>query len=622
MSLPRRSKPRSVPRLRAVALGWRPSLRVAVGVLTVAVVVGMALAVSQIVGVRLRATAADAALSSAHGVVRGFIDPILTEESLALDAEREPAVDEQLERLVSGGELERINIWSRDGTIVYSNDPRMRGVRASIDARVARTFAGESLAFFSRDVGRTDGGSGDVPALDVRLALFVPVWGGIDGDPIGVYEVHEDASQSEASLAAAHNEIFVIALMASATLVLLLWLAFAGASRLLARQNRLLVERARRDPLTGLPNHGHLLSSVEDAMARARSEGALAIVDVDNFKLLNDSHGYQAGDEALRAVAAALSAVARPDQLFGRFGPDEFVIADMRGAERLTATLHDLTRALERRSLRFRDSESLPVTVSSGLATAPRDGDRALDLIGVAEVALAEARTGGGQTLKIADNSTVESLAAQNSTFGVLEGLLAIVDAKDHYTKFHAEDVTTYALLLARALGLDEDTKRVLRLASLLHDVGKVGIPDAILRKPGALDAQERGVMTQHVALGDAILSAVPQLATVRDGVRHHHERWDGQGYLHGLRGTEIPLVARIIAVADAYSAMTTTRPYRKALGRREALKRISQAAGSQLDPELARQFVALMRGLPASAPVAAHADHAIPAHRLSPART
>jgi diguanylate cyclase (GGDEF)-like protein len=551
--------------------------------------------VSHVVGERLRATAIDAARQNAHGIVRGFVDPILSEESLGLFGRRETAIDEQLERLVVGGELERINIWSRDGRIVYSNDPALRGRRMSISDHLAHVFAGHTVAELSAEA---DAGSPDASTTGAHLEIYVPVRGDVDGDPIGVYEVYQDAEPLERQVAATRDEVFFVSLLGASVLLAILWTAFATGSRLLARQNRLLAERSRRDPLTGLSNHGDVLARIDRVLSKRRGrDGALAIVDVDNFRLLNDAHGYAAGDDALRAVAEELTSVAHPDQLFGRFGPDEFVVADLGGGtERLTSTLADLASRLDHRVLRYDGSEPLPVSVSSGVARTPRDGRRVLDLIGVAEGALREARTGGGHTVKIADHSTVDSLAAQNSTFGVLEGLLAIIDAKDHYTKAHAEDVTAHALLLAERIGLDADTRRTLRLACLLHDVGKVGIPDAILRKPGALEPHEREIMKQHVALGDAIVGAVPHLQAVREGVRHHHERWDGAGYIDGLRGERIPLIARVVAVADSYSAMTTTRPYRKALSPDVALERIAAAAGSQLDPELATTFVALMR--------------------------
>jgi len=152
--------------------------------------------------------------------------------------------------------------------------------------------------------------------------------------------------------------------------------------------------------------------------------------------------------------------------------------------------------------------------------------------------------------------------------------------------------VARYSIFLAERLGLDDELVRTIRGAGLLHDVGKIGIPDHILRKPGKLTAVEYDIVKEHVALGDMIVRGLPDIDQVRAGVRYHHERWDGEGYLDRLAGEEIPLIARILAVSDAFSAMTTTRPYRKALDLREALTRLGDAAGTQLEERLVQVFL------------------------------
>src|SRR5262249_37981850 len=149
--------------------------------------------------------------------------------------------------------------------------------------------------------------------------------------------------------------------------------------------------------------------------------------------------------------------------------------------------------------------------------------------------------------------------------FSILDGLVTAVDRKDHYTRAHSEEVTRLALLLGSGLGLSPETLRALRLAGLLHDVGKIGIPDRILKKPGPLTFEEAEVMNCHPALGEAIVAGLPDTADIRTGVRSHHERWDGKGYPDGLAGEAIPLLGRLLAVADCFSAMTTSRPYRAA---------------------------------------------------------
>jgi HD-GYP domain-containing protein (c-di-GMP phosphodiesterase class II) len=203
---------------------------------------------------------------------------------------------------------------------------------------------------------------------------------------------------------------------------------------------------------------------------------------------------------------------------------------------------------------------------------------------------LEEAKASGGDAIKVA-GLDIDDRAA-SSGFDVLQGLVLAVDTKDRYTKRHSEDVARYAIFLARLIDADPELIRTIRVAGLLHDVGKIGIPDQILRKPGKLTETEYGIVKQHVALGDMIVRDLPDIELIRAGIRHHHERWDGAGYLDHLEGEEIPLIARILAVGDAFSAMTTTRPYRKALPVREALTRLEDAAGTQLDERLVRAFV------------------------------
>ena len=585
-------------RQRVVAVrAWRPSLLVLVAAAALAIVIGMAVVIANVVADRLRELAEDAALEHAESVVRSNLDPVLAADALLPGAALDEGIDMQLELMVQGGEMNRVIIWSPDGRAVYSSDPALRGRAFEMGPDLRAALGGTSQKAFGTEA-ENETSTFETASLPVPfLELYVPIRGMTDGNPVGVYEVYQDARLIQAAVSEARGAVLLAALAATGALFAVLWLAFAGTSRLVDRQNRLLRERGVRDPLTGLANHGFLLEQLGRHLSRRDAAGGIAIVDIDAFRLLNAGHGHRAGDEALHHVADALASVAGPNQLFGRFGPDEFLVADFTdGGERLLATLDELRTALSEVELHYAGTEALPLSVSMGVAHAPLDGTRPLELISVAEAALREAKTGGGAVTKIADQLTIHSLAAQNTTFGVFEGLVATVDAKDHYTRAHSEDVTMHALFLAQAMGLGDEERRVLRLAGLLHDIGKVGVPDGILRKPGPLTDEEFEIVKQHVALGDAIVGAVPQLTEVRSSVRHHHERWDGAGYLDGLAGDGIPVLARLLAVADAYSAMTTTRPYRKALTAQVAIARIARAAGSQLDPVLAMTFVRAMR--------------------------
>ena len=188
----------------------------------------------------------------------------------------------------------------------------------------------------------------------------------------------------------------------------------------------------------------------------------------------------------------------------------------------------------------------------------------------------------------------------QEASKRMLQGLVRVLEAKDAYTALHSERVAAIAQDIAREMGLGEVQRELLALGARLHDIGKVGIPDPLLHKGGSLVPEEWDRMRQHPELGVAIVAPMlPYLGPVEGIIRYHHERWDGQGYPEGLRGEEIPLLARILAVADAYEAMTSDRPYRKALSPERALVEIRQGAGSQFDPQVVEAFLRAMEKEP-----------------------
>jgi putative nucleotidyltransferase with HDIG domain len=290
-------------------------------------------------------------------------------------------------------------------------------------------------------------------------------------------------------------------------------------------------------------------------------------------------------------VAEELGGLLPEPIVMGRYGPDEILlIAPAEAITELEPVIGRLRAALADRSLQFDASERLPVTISAGLCTYPLHGASVTVLLAAAARTLEEAKSGGGDAILLADSVALDEPVA--AAFDVLQALVRAVDTKDRYTKRHSEDVARYGVFLAKQIGLDPETIETIRIAGLLHDVGKIGIPDRVLRKPGRLTAAEYDVVKQHVALGEMIVRDVREVELVRAGIRHHHERWDGAGYLDGLAGEQIPLLARILAVGDAFSAMTTTRPYRKAMDVREALARLEDAAGTQLDERLVAAFV------------------------------
>ncbi|RLE67815.1 MAG: hypothetical protein DRJ34_04195 [Thermoprotei archaeon] len=182
----------------------------------------------------------------------------------------------------------------------------------------------------------------------------------------------------------------------------------------------------------------------------------------------------------------------------------------------------------------------------------------------------------------------------ERTIIGIIQSLVKAVEAKDPYTAKHSEKVTHYAELLMEELGLPEEEKEIIRDACLLHDIGKIGISENILRKPAKLNDCEWEIIKSHPVMGEEILKPLPTLKPVLPLIRHHHERWDGKGYPDGLKGEEIPLGARIIAICDAFDAMTSLRPYRKPLSKEKALKEIEKNSGTQFDPKLVEIFLKL----------------------------
>jgi len=319
-------------------------------------------------------------------------------------------------------------------------------------------------------------------------------------------------------------------------------------------------------------------------------------MDIDSFKLFNDTHGHMAGDKVLRLVADAIRNLTREEDTIGRFGGDKFmIIAPRANRRRGKAVAERIGRRLSEHGVRMDGGQRLPLRLSMGVAVCPDDSTNKEELLAYVDVSLFESKRAGGNTVTLANRRPGELAAYQDTTMGVLDALVRAVDKKDRYTKSHSEENAEYALLLGRALGLSESTLSALRIGGLLHDIGKIGIPDHILKKPGPLTPEEREIVQQHVVLSNLIIKGIPYAEDVGDAVANHHERWDGKGYPRGLQGEEIPLLGRIMAVVDAYSAITSDRPFRKGQSHRMAVAELRRNAGTQFDPDLAAKFIEVM---------------------------
>jgi diguanylate cyclase (GGDEF)-like protein len=535
-----------------------------------------------------------AVVDSDVATVRGFIhDGLGGLDIAAPDAGTVRRIDDYLETLLSKGGIVHAEIRDADGRIIASSTggtPDATPTRAERTADFAAAAAGSPTVDL---VPNAESEAIGVTLPETVVREYLPLQQ--DGETVLVIGVWRDAEPVLAQLEGLRRDIVVVTLSGAVVAGGVLALVFRSAQRRINRQTDALVDATHRDALTESLNHGALVGYLAGEIERAHASGTplgVALIDIDNFRLLNETHGHKAGDEALLTVSDILKRELPATTVVGRYGPDEFLV--VAGHERvadLEPMVERLRTALADFSLQFDSTEQLPLTVSAGICTFPDHGSSVTDLLSTAVATLNEARASGGDGIRIAGLNAPDGQPG-TSSFDIFQGLIFAVDAKDRYTKRHSEDVSRYGTFLASLLGLDPTVTETIRLAGLLHDVGKIGIPDGILRKPGRLTEDEFAVVRQHVALGDMIVRDLPGIDDIRAGIRHHHERWDGQGYLTGLARDDIPLVARILAVGDAFSAMTTTRPYRKALPLREALGRLGDAAGTQLDEALVAAFV------------------------------
>jgi diguanylate cyclase (GGDEF)-like protein len=582
---------------RARAHTVRPMLLLVVYGMFLVVVGVTASAQAILVSAHFSAAALNTTIASDGSIIRAFADSGLTTADLEAGpaTDRVQALDEQLSRLADGAGIARLEIRDPAGVVRLATDPAVLGSSAAATGEFASAAAGgvkATILAAGVDPGTAGGTPLGLSGTDGVLRAYLPLVDG-DGATRAVAVVWRDAAPVLAPLASIERDIVLVTLAAAGIAGLLLFLVFRAAQERISRQEAQLLESTRRDPLTGLLNHGALVGALAEALEAARAEGVpigVALVDLDNFRLLNDTYGHAAGDIALLTLTHELGRQVPPDTILGRYGPDELlVIADAARIVDLVPTLERLRNALVDHSLQFEASERLPITISAGVASCPQDADSVTELLAAVAQVLGEAKAGGGDRIRVASR-VAQTDAARG--FTVLQGLVFAIDTKDRYTKRHSEDVARYAVFLAGRIGLEPPVIDTIRTAGLLHDVGKIGIPETILRKPGKLTDAELDVVRQHVALGESIVRGLVAFDQVRLGIRHHHERWDGRGYLDGLGGEDIPLVARILAVGDAFSAMTTTRPYRKALEVGEALERLGDAAGTQLDERLALAFI------------------------------
>ncbi len=356
-------------------------------------------------------------------------------------------------------------------------------------------------------------------------------------------------------------------------------------------------EKTRVDELTGLFNRRYFDERLNEEVRLHKQHGhplSLLMMDLDHFKMFNDIYGHRAGDDLLRQVAGLITSSIRGNDQAFRYGGDEFaillphtdIIAAGPVAERVRQQIEH-----------HMQSASIGVTASIGFASCPANGVTTGDLVTMADAALYHAKYHGRNRISAATDiqpapKSMPSTETRGPNLAVVYALMAVVDARDHYTYAHSHTVRSYSAALAKAVGSPADLVSRVGVAAMLHDIGKIGTRDSVLASGKAETPEELAELRAHPRLGATIVASVPGLAQCAPAILHHHEHYDGSGYPDGLTGDSIPLEARILAVANAFANMISERGQEPILPWEEALERLKSHAGTRFDPVLVETFV------------------------------
>jgi len=398
----------------------------------------------------------------------------------------------------------------------------------------------------------------------------------------------------------------------------------ATLNKELLKSNRRLKQLSLTDPHTGLFNHRFLEGVIDAEFQRAKRYGhdlSVILLDVDYFKSINDVYGYEFGDLVLKQLARQIKGMLRRYDIAVRFGGDEFIVISP-GIERLQA-ISLAQRLLEALSLfNFGNkAQKVKLKISLAISSYPQDKiTKGMGLINLADQIMNKAKdSGGNRVYSFLDIRKTRLLSPgkdkRKEASGVLQNKLEkitkkanqnliesifafakTIELKDHYTGEHVENTVRYATAIARALNFPKEEIELVRQAAMLHDLGKIGISENILHKKAKLSKKEFDAIKKHPQIGADIIRPIQFLRELVPYIFYHHERWDGLGYPSGIKGEEIPLGSRIIAIADVYQALISDRPYRKAFSKKEALKIIKDGSGTQFDPRIVNIFLKILR--------------------------
>ncbi|MGM0366377.1 MAG: diguanylate cyclase [Actinomycetota bacterium] len=330
------------------------------------------------------------------------------------------------------------------------------------------------------------------------------------------------------------------------------------------------------DCLTGLYNRAYFDEELNRLDTERQLPLSLIIGDVNSLKLVNDAFGHLEGDKLLKDAAMFLRKYFREEDVVARWGGDEFCMllpgTSRQDAEKIAARIKDACT-------KTKSTRKIPISISLGISTKNNNNQKAVNLLKDAEDSMYKS--------KLIDKSSMFS--------SIVFSLEKTIHEKSSETKEHAHRLKTNALKLGKALNLSKDRLNELTLLAGLHDIGKVDIPETTLQKKSKLTKDEWEIVKKHPKIGYNIAQSLPQLAHIAEAILHHHEWWDGSGYPQGSKGKDIPLISRIISLADAYDVMRSGRPYKPAIDKKEAIRELKKCSGTQFEPRLVEKFIEIL---------------------------
>lgn len=357
------------------------------------------------------------------------------------------------------------------------------------------------------------------------------------------------------------------------------------------------------DELTEVYNKRYFYITLESELKNSSSANSLGLIliDVDNFTMYNDLYGHNCGDRILKSTAAILKNVIGEKEMLFRFEEDGFAILakdrDIKSLEEFAKSIHDTYENLKEKY--YDENLAKKLTISIGMSIYPSISSNKEDLISHANAALYQAKNMGEDKVNLYQDIMMlihKNVKSDQQMLGMLKGLLSTINAKDKYTFGHCERVSSYAVMVGEAMGLDKQEIQTLLHAGLLHDIGKIELPKSVLNKSACLSEEELKSVSQHPIHSAHILEPLSNTGNLIDYVIHHHERYDGKGYPDGLKGEEISIGARILCVVDCFDAMVSERPYRRSMTIEEAIIELKRCSGTQFDPKIVQVFIDALR--------------------------